>query len=192
MDTRDFLLLFIQRAGTRTMGLLINGWKYGTYMRLAALTSYLKFECDFNKDGLCKKYRNDSCFSNADPKKAKATCCCHGCHSSVGYIHQLPADFNIIENYAKLFNNDTGFWGKGGCALPRSYRSPTCLKYNCDHNTCRPDSHKHLIQCLLEKRGYMTINGKKTTEFNVPAAMEKWLKEEPTYKTAQGSIDYAP
>ena len=187
MDTRDFLLIFAKRAGSRTMGLLINGWRYKTYMRLAALTSYIKFECGFDNDGFCKNKQQGGDY----PKRNM--CCCSGCHFDIGFIYQLPADFQVIEEYAKSFNNKTGFWRKGvGCTLPRSHRSPTCLTHNCDHpNVCRPDSHKHLLQCLLyNKRSNMIIDGERSTEYYLPGDLRRWLERPPTYNTAQGSIDY--
>ena len=188
MKTGDFLELFVKR-GDRTMGPKILGWKYGTFMKLAELTSYLMFDCDFNKKGLCKIRRK---YTSALDDRAQM-CCCSGCRPCLGFHYELSADYSIIEFYAKHFNEETGFWRKGkGCVLPRKYRSSTCLTYNCDHNACRPDSHKALLKCLKGKNGSMTVDGKKSTEFHIVADLRKWLKKEPTYKTAQGSVDYAP
>lgn len=187
MDTKDFLLVFAKRGGPYTMGPKINGWKYETYMRIAALTSYLKFECDFDKDGLCKNKRRGEYY----PKKEM--CCCSGCRPTTGHMRQLPGDFKVVEYYAKLFDDGTGFWRKGtGCVLPRSHRSPTCLTHTCDYNICRPASHKHLMNCLIGKRGSMIVDGKRSTEYDMPRDLEEWLKRSPTYNTARGSIDYGP
>jgi len=182
METKDFLYIFVEKIGTSNRALTptISGWRYHSYIKLAALTSYIKFECNFNEKGLCKA-RNHS----GNTSKKASMCCCGGCRGSVGFIFQMPADFQIIEEYANFFNEETGFWRAGtGCALPRSHRSPTCLTYNCDYNTCRSDAQKQLLECLRRKEGNMSIKGKRFNEgqFGFPAAMEEWLKEEPTYE----------
>jgi hypothetical protein len=191
METGDFLNEWAKRAGARTkMTSKINGWSFATFMELAALTSYIKFGCDFNEIGLCKaRSRN---FDSAKAEKP-SMCCCSGCRNCTGFIYDLPSNYDIITFYASHFDDKTGFWREGsGCVLPRSHRSPTCLTYNCDRNSCRPDSHKQLLACLKGKNGNMIIDGKKSTYYDLVANFRRWLEKPPTYKTASGSIDYAP
>jgi len=190
METRDFLDLFVKKGG-RTVGGKVHGWKHDTFKGLAGLTSYLAFNCNFNKDGLCKVRQSNNVFDNVDEKAQM--CCCGGCRPCIGFHYQMSPDYSVIEFYAQHFDEKTGFWRKGtGCVLPRSHRSSTCLTYNCDRNTCRPDSHKHLLKCLKRKNDNMTVDGKRSTEYHIVADLREWLRRKPTYKTAKGSIDYAP
>lgn len=181
METRDFLYEYVRKmSNNRSMSDTISGWRYFTYMKLAALTSYIKFECNFNEKGLCKTRNHEG--SNANEKASM--CCCSGCHNCIGFLYQLPQDFKIIEEYASFFNEKTGFWRAGsGCILPRSHRSPTCLTYNCDVNTSRSDAENHLLKCLRRREENVSIKGKRFSggQYSFPAAMERWLKEEKTY-----------
>ena len=173
MKTGDFLDLFIKKGG-RSVGGKVVGWKHDTFIKLAELTSYLIFNCDFDEKGLCKARRPHMI---ADDDVAQM-CCCSGCKACMGFHYILPADYGIIETYASHFDKETGFWRKGhGCILPRKYRSSTCLTYNCDHNSCRPDSHKYLLLCLRGKRDDIVVDGKKSTEYYIAADLRKWLRK---------------
>jgi len=188
MKTGDFLELFMKKRG-RVHTSKVHGWEHATFRGLAELTSYLVFSCDFDEKGCCKARR----YPRSDKDGVDQMCCCGGCRPCIGFHYQMPADYNIIKLYAQHFDEKTGFWRKGtGCALPRLYRSSTCLTYNCDPNYCRPDSHKHLLKCLRGKNNNMIVDGKESTEHNIVVNLKRWLKAPPTYKTAQGSIDYAP
>jgi len=186
MKVGDFLEIFIEQPAIRTISRKTNGWDYRTYMGLAGLTSYLKFDCDFNEKGLCKA-RRDKVF-RGNPKAPM--CCCYNCRGCVGYIRNIPSNTEIIKFYADSFSDETGFWRKGiGCNLPREYRSQICLSYNCDHNLHRkPDSHRHLISCLSGKYGNMVIDGEKVFEDNIISEFKKWLEAEPTYSKGAGKI----
>lgn len=186
MHPDKFLGLYILR-GDRTIEKKIQGWGYREYMKLAGLTKYLKFGCNFI-DGVCKKYRTPM-FDNSSMFGPKM-CCCISCRNNFGFHHVLPNNYTIISAYAKMFDNATGFWrSKGGCILPRSHRSPVCLTYNCDYNTCRPDSHKHLIKCLNGDKGCKAFKGR-TFRYEPYAveAMADWLEAPPTYEMVEGII----
>jgi len=182
MTPGEFLNVYVEQAGHRTMTIKINGWNYEIFMKLAALTSYIKFNCNFNEAGLCKQ-RTNSDWHKSNPKATM--CCCQGCRACVGYIYHLPADPGVIKVYADNYDMETGFWrADKGCILPRSHRSSTCLTYNCDYNEKLPDAQQHLLKCLRHIEGNVCIKGKPYTggHFNFPAAMKRWLKEPPTYK----------
>ena len=97
---------------------------------LKALTGDIKFDCDFDCGGFCKKTRRMHKEYGA-PKEEKN--CCAGCETSGGFFHhnnvvtQDQKDF-LIAN----FNGETGFWRKKkGCIVPRKWRSKICTSYTC-------------------------------------------------------------
>jgi len=121
-----------------------HGMNWGTYERLAALTKYIDYGCDFTELG-CKQYR----FKNKKEKEEQNAkwkeqyegkpypslmCCCGGCRYSIGYMRV----FNVysIAKVARYYNDKTGFWREDkGCILPRKYRSYTCLNHSCGINS---------------------------------------------------------
>jgi len=109
-----------------------HGWPWHNYCQHAELTSMVDFQCNFDKNGLCKKR-----WTNEKPTKAElrraSMCCCTGCRSTIGHMRNLPNSIGMLREISALYNNRTGFWRAGeGCILPRKYRSLTCLFYRCD------------------------------------------------------------
>ena len=117
-----------------------HGMNWKTYERLAALTKYIDYGCEFTALG-CKRHRFKS-KKEKEERNAKwkeqykgkpypgLMCCCGGCRYSVGYRHTF--DVYSIAKVARYYNDKTGFWREDrGCVLPRKYRSYTCLNHSC-------------------------------------------------------------
>ncbi len=94
--------------------------------RLANLTKYINYGCNFTPEGKCKYSGNKEC-------------CCHECYSYSGYLRLSDGigvtcekiNWPQLTYYTSRFKK-TGFWREGkGCCLPRKYRSTTCLVHNC-------------------------------------------------------------
>jgi hypothetical protein len=180
VELGKFLIAVISTHRNFQIKMKIRGWRCSTFTQLAELTSYLNFECNFNEKGLCKARQGEGW----GIRKKADMCCCRACRFNVGYLYEMTASKLMIEEYARLFNEKTGFWrAKTGCILPRKMRSGTCVTYNCDFNIRRPDSHVILIEYLRGKpKGAMIVDGKKTFESRIVPAFKRWLKMPPTYK----------
>ena len=92
--------------------------------RIALMSSFLTFACDFDKKGKCAGGRQSE------------MCCCQSCGGTIGYLGSYwPNSTKTLAKYARRFDKITGFWRKGkGCILPRELRSLTCSWHVC-HNT---------------------------------------------------------
>lgn len=88
-----------------------------------ALTEFMDFGCE-------------SC--NSPIKR-----CCGACASSMGFHYHLPANWYLIECYAKMYKPSVGFWREGkGCILPRWMRSDVCITTLCyQHAKLTPIEH---------------------------------------------------
>ena len=71
----------------------------------------------------------------------------------MGYLRVLPRD--AIETVRALFDDENGFWRPTGCALPRKWRSNTCLTYRCESAAINggEDSadYKVLCDCVRDR-----------------------------------------
>lgn len=86
------------------------------YRELAEMTGKIKFGCDVCERGVMR--------------------CCAGCLENIGYLRWVNKD--DVKVYRSLFVDkehdpkaSEGFWTLSGCALPRKYRSMTCLTHRC-------------------------------------------------------------
>lgn len=127
MDVDKLLEKFYTRLGKLFMGseyqnLGSNFWK--PYQRLAELTRYINYNCNFSTTGVCNPTGRERNGSN--PRN-----CCSSCQTAIGYMYRIP-DPQDLAHIAPLFDEELGFWRIGtGCILPRRYRSPTCLCFHC-------------------------------------------------------------
>ena len=134
------------------------------YHQLAELTGEVDFKCDFDEKGQCRGLRERS----PGMWRSAPQCCCQDCPMTVGYHN------NISEDQAKVmkkrWSKKTGFWRKGkGCTLPRMYRSPICLTYDCRYDSGgRAKQYKALreVMSFLES-GVEYALRKKTRSFAV-------------------------
>lgn len=97
------------------------------YRALLSITEYIDFECNFDKNGVCRE-------KNPRYERA-AACCCNGCVHSNGYnpthapLLLTPGE---LPTFKKKWDKHNGFWREGkGCILPRQQRSTTCVFYCC-------------------------------------------------------------
>lgn len=132
MELGNFVdLLFRHNVGITSYHYRSSGPKKGlTPWWFIQDTRELANEIDFNK--VCQFDRLGRCngYKIGRPRKTQM-CCCHNCSGSLGYLEQVPKNIEVLRLLAKSFDEKTGFWRKGGCALPRKYRSKTCLVYTC-------------------------------------------------------------
>lgn len=101
------------------------------FRALAELTKDIDYGCGFDAEGVCQRNRDRNYLQGIDtsPLRRKQ-CCCGQCSSSVGYLGQIT--FDLVDKYAELFDEKTGFWREGvGCVLSRQLRSATCLRHYC-------------------------------------------------------------
>lgn len=101
---------------------------------LCELTEGVNYGCNFDNNGVCKRYSYDK----LDDKIRM--CCCKECFSCFGYLGS-DSYTNIrsqeqIDTARSLFG-EKGFWSPEGCLLPRKYRSSVCLGYSCKSLTRR-------------------------------------------------------
>lgn len=122
MDQEKFLNLFFSNYNRIIFGETYANFDIEQHKNLKSLTSLINYDCQFDEKGLCKQNKGTK----------NIMCCCGGCRSSIGFLRELF--YKDIPLYAELFDEDTGFWRKDGCALPRDLRSPLCLRYNCIKN----------------------------------------------------------
>lgn len=109
-----------------SIGTLLHRMEFKDLKRISA---YIPFDCDFDKNGICKKYRKSTIISS----KKYEPCCCSYCALKVGYFRKI--DKRDIKKYARLFSLETGFWRKEkGCILDRGDRSIICLTHNCNED----------------------------------------------------------
>lgn len=174
-------------------GIVFDGMTHGMsfyhHKKLADLTKHVKFHCNFNSKGRCANYRNN---------KGATMCCCIGCFTSMGYLNSLPAGgyrsymsdgLEDLKFYARRFSEKTivvddfkrkmGFWRPGkGCILPRSYRSRTCLGYDCARSGERSVWEKKLFRLLDRKPKFpVKIRGLEYKSHDLAEGMLNWYKE---------------
>lgn len=117
------------------------------YYAFARLTTKIDYNCNFNKDGFCRRTML------AKSKDRNVANCCVGCNYSHGYRPTIKNKIELkfaIEN----FDRELGFWRKNnGCILPRSMRSLTCLVYICT------DKESYAKKELLIDIQYVIKNG---------------------------------
>ena len=175
MEFDQFMLrhLEIGKEVSRT----INGWSYDWFAELAKLTKYIDYGCDFDKNGICKKYRQGSLGTTEN----RVMCCCNNCARNNGFLDIIPASTYLQHKYCEMYDDNTGYWRKGtGCILPRKMRSYTCLQYNCTPNRYVKSSGYVLLYNLLRERPEsIKINGRKRKSRRaIVNEMEKWLIKE--------------
>ena len=173
-----------------------HGIDFHQYGKLAALTKYVKYHCEFDSTGRCLNYRSNR-YIDTDLNKP-TMCCCRGCFNSMGYLYSLPVggygsiigkELADLELYARHFSENTvpldnskmkiGFWRAGkGCILPRSHRSPTCLGYDCRRKLTSA-WEKKLFRLLDNSttKFPIKIRGKKCMPYNIADGMLNWYKE---------------
>lgn len=174
MKTDDFIIEFIKKGGR--IHETICGWRFTVYHMFAELTKYIDYSCNFNENGLCDNRRRQI---KKKPTVKETRCCCYDCGNSMGYLRELPNDYNMLLEYARHFDRRNGFWlPSKGCILPRKLRSETCLTFACMKIEWSP-AEKFLRECLRKKRRTpMTVNGHKCEiEYEVIEKLKKWLKE---------------
>jgi hypothetical protein len=93
----------------------------------AELTGLLDYGCKFGNDGQCTRSSDYALRGNG--KTANRNCCV-SCYGSIGYLRQIPS--RKVKEIVALFLPEMGFWRPTGCALPRKWRSDTCLSYACN------------------------------------------------------------
>lgn len=172
MKLEKFVIMCLEREATFVRTL--KGWDAIEYHRLADLTKYVSYDCDFDKSGVCKDYRKKRapCRSGSD----KTMCCCNNCASTIGYLMEIDHNLHIVTKYAELYNKKTGFWKKGvGCTLPRSMRAPICLTYNCSSPAAESLATRALFVCLGGKKGSMLGCN---YQYQVVDKLEAMFKEE--------------
>lgn len=171
MKTDQFIRLALTRG--KQFVNYINGWTFQEYRRLAALTEFYDYGCDFSDDGLCFRYRRPDM---PKPDDGICKCCCHSCYGSTGYLYKFPNEYEQIKIYAHFYKHHSnhwkdpenlGFWREGkGCILPRELRSPTCLTHMCRVNQYVPLSMSVLFSCLKERPKELNIAGFKRLSFD--------------------------
>jgi hypothetical protein len=107
----------------------VFSWK--VRKKYAALTGLIDCGCAFTKkSGCCRQYRKR--YNN---NKRAVRVCCGSCAEEVGWLEQLPPDWDMIRAMAKNFSKVHGFWKAGvGCTMSRKIRSNACLQYTCYMN----------------------------------------------------------
>lgn len=126
MNYDKFIKLSLSKSVVATAAYHGNiSWTF--LQELAEMTKDIDYQCNFDKNGLCKRTRKSK---SQSPKG-----CCGNCHNTFGYLRTIPAseDGSIEREIVDLFDETNGFWREGkGCILPLKYRSSTCLLYMCD------------------------------------------------------------
>jgi len=172
MKFDQFIVKHLKHAGQ--ICARINGWHYSDYGRLAELTKYVDFSCDFDSNGNCKRYRDVVAGSNQG-------CCCCGCRNCTGYLKILPANLKLLNEYARLFDDKKyGYWREGtGCILPRSMRSGLCLTYNCTPNRYKLSAASQLFTILRNNKDTVVIDNVRYTHMHrIIDKLEPMLKKE--------------
>ena len=137
MDQKKFLNLFFNRCDSIITGKNCGGNYYkNDIQNLKKLTSLIDYDCQFDKKGVCKHNKGSNYIM----------CCCSGCKGSIGYLLVIP--YEDIKIYAAKFDEETGFWRKDGCSLPRELRSGVCLGHHC--KTKPTDAELDLISLLWD------------------------------------------
>ena len=174
MEFDQFMLRHLETH--REVTKVINGWPYLWFMKLAELTKYVDFGCDFDDSGVCKKYQGPGIHPDYD----KGMCCCSGCKRCGGFLYVLPADRYLQEEYARMYDDETGFWRKEkGCILPRRMRSSTCLTYNCTPNRSIHSAAYTLFKLIKRRPRTIKINRRvRKTDAMIVQEVEKWLIKE--------------
>jgi hypothetical protein len=100
-----------------------NPMSWEEYEKRASLTEFISFDCQFNKNGVCKSRIS---VLGEDSKKG----CCGGCASRAGFHSVINPKW--LPTLEREFDKVNGFWRKGkGCILPRKMRSLICLTTVC-------------------------------------------------------------
>ena len=121
MELQEFLNLVASKRIKLSPSIGKLSW--ASYNKLADLTKYIEYGCNFDKDGRCS-----TC---ADILKSEK-CCCKYCYYFIGHLSELPCNKKTLRCIAKLYDEKDGFWRKNkGCILPRKHRSMLCLLYYC-------------------------------------------------------------
>ncbi len=103
-----------------------DGVSWEDWTAWAEKSASLDFGCNFDCAGKCAKARSTK---NTRWLLLNSRACCTDCADHTGYlVYIAPESLEIVK---ALYNDDTGFWRPGGCALPASCRSNTCLTYVC-------------------------------------------------------------
>ena len=172
MKFDQFIVKYLRRNGN--ICTQIHGWYYSDYGKLAELTKYVDFSCDFDTNGSCKKYR----YLGA---KGSRGCCCGGCRNCAGYLKILPANLELLNEYARLFDDEKyGYWREGtGCILPRSMRSGLCLTYNCNPNRYKFSAASQLFTILRNDKDKVVIDNVRYTDIDsIIDKLKPMLKKE--------------
>jgi hypothetical protein len=89
-------------------------------------TKYVDYDCQFSEEGICKKRKS---YVEEEP-----ACCCRDCAEEQGYF-AAPRDIITraqLTFLRKRYSKKNGWWRKkGGCVIPRKWRSSVCLHYTC-------------------------------------------------------------
>ena len=160
MELEAFEALFAKRkCGYKSHGLELMPLKWRR--RIAGLTRYIDYHCNFNVFGYCKnrEYMNDPIPSKLkNTRKDTSRNCCSGCYYTIGYLNTLPPEPEVRKMMAHLYSEEVGFWRHGaGCTLPRQYRAGICLWCNC--SKLGPVSHAILAALHGDKANTKKDNG---------------------------------
>jgi len=124
MNIEDFKTRLVEGRETTPIDLWFeNQTRWEVLKHMKNMFAYIEFNCRF-VNGTCKRYLDYG-------TPPTGMCCCANCNAYAGYLDTVPED--KLGYYAKKFSKKTGFWRKaGGCNLPHSMRSVTCLTFHCN------------------------------------------------------------
>ena len=122
MNTEQFIQLLFKHK------LDIRHGRWLEVMLVREATGFMDFGCD--------------CWA------MKPTGCCGGCADYIGHHRMFPPYYDLLAQYASLFDPVKGFLTDKGCALPRYMRSNICVRHHCGDKAKLTREEEHILNMI--------------------------------------------